>query len=348
MNELGNLSKKVSHKVKQKMRLGEIKRAVKNTRDIDSYLHRLEQIIESNHLRVLAEIDDLRKDSRRQRERLLNDLDAIIKYRVNALQDQLLRKPSYIDSGKFVLFSSSSMELVIPSEDAGLIAYVERHGAEFIEPGTCSVIQSLLAAGDVAVDIGANCGIHAVVMGKAVGETGIVYAFEPTPNVAAALRFTALLSGLRHMQIYPMAVLDKPKRTKLFSFNHSPENSVFAIFDVNAHSVTSIDVEACSLDSFFPEGTRVDLVKADVEGAEPLVFKGMQRVIQENPQIKIVMEMSPSHFERSGISLKEFFSLLLEQGFVVQAIDENNGSLHITDLDEIAQVETANVLIRKA
>jgi FkbM family methyltransferase len=348
MNELENLSKRVSHKVKQKMRLGEIKRAVKNTRDIDAYLHRLEQLIESNHLRVLAEIDDLRKVSRQQRERLSNDLDAIIKYRVSAVQDQLLRKPSYIASGKFVLFSSSTMELVIPSDDAGLIAYVERHGAEFIEPGTCSVIQSLLAPGDVAVDIGANCGIHAVVMGKAVGETGIVYAFEPTPNVAAALRFTALLSGLRHMQIYPMAVLDKPKRTKLFSFNHSPENSVFANFDVNAQSVTSIDVEACSLDSFFPEGTRVDLIKADVEGAEPLVFKGMQRVIQENPQIKIIMEMSPSHFERSGISLKEFFSLLLEQGFAVQAIDENNGSLHITDLEEIAQVETANVLIRKS
>jgi hypothetical protein len=32
----------------------------------------------------------------------------------------------------------------------------------------------------------------------------------------------------------------------------------------------------------------------------------------------------------------------------VQAIDEDNGSLHITDLDEIGQAETANVVIRKS
>ncbi len=343
INEL----KKASHKVKQKMRLGELKRAVKNTRDVDNYLHHLEHLVQSHHLRVLAEIDELRVSTRKRSERLVQDLDAILKYRTDQLQTLISRKPSYISNGKFVLFSCPFMELVIPSEDAGLIAYIEKHGAEFIEPGTRQVIKRSLKPGDVAVDIGANLGIHTVTMGYAVGESGQVFAFEPTPNVVAALKYTLLLSGLRHVQIVAKAVLDESKPVKLYSFNHSPENSVFPAFDVDPKSVFSIEVPAVSLDSFFAPGSRVDFVKIDVEGAEPLVYQGMQRVIEENPQIKIVMEMSPSHFLRAGTNFKTFFDTLTQQGFIVQAIDEESGDTEICSREQIADVDTLNVLIQK-
>ena len=39
--------------------------------------------------------------------------------------------------------------------------------------------------------------------------------------------------------------------------------------------------------------TRVDVVKIDVEGAEPRIFQGMKRIIEDNPQLQIVCEWVP-------------------------------------------------------
>ena len=332
--------------VKHKLRLSEIKKAARSTRDV--FLQRIESIIQSNHLTVMSELDDLKIALKKESDRNRRDLDAAMKYRIDALSEQIRKQPSYIAESKFVLFKSASIDLVIPSSDAGLISYIEKHGPDFIEPGTRDIICSLLKPGDVAVDVGANCGIHTISMARAVGDEGMVYAFEPTPDMAAALRYTATLSGARRVQIVPMVVSDKPKKTKLYSFNHSPENSIFPAFDVDAQSISSFDVDACTLDSFFPEGSRVDLVKADVEGAEPLVFKGMQRVIRENPGIQIVMEMSPSHFVRSGIDLGDFFSQLTEQNFKIYSIDEDTAILKSITAAEIAEHETLNVLISRS
>jgi FkbM family methyltransferase len=339
--------RKATSKIKQKMRLGELKRAVKNTRDVDSYLHHLENTFQANHLRILAEIDELRTSNKKRNERIFQDIDAALKYRVDAIEQKLTRKPTYISNSKYLLFSTQSMELVIPSEDAGLVSFIEHHGVESIEPGTRAVIQRLLAPGMVAVDIGANIGIHSVTMGGAVGHDGKVYAFEPTPAVSSALRYTCLLNGLRHLEIVSMAVLDKPQRTKLYSFNHSPENSVFQTFDVNPHDVFPFDIEACSLDSYFPPGSQIDLVKADVEGAEPLVFAGMQRVIEENPQIKIIMEISPMHFKRSGIELSLFLKQLADGGFILKAIDEETGALSPCQQSDIEMATSMNVLLER-
>ncbi|MDR3616079.1 MAG: FkbM family methyltransferase [Candidatus Obscuribacterales bacterium] len=336
----------ITNVIKHKMRLSEIKKAARSTRDV--FLQRIESIIQSNHLIVMAELDDLKIALKKESDRNRRDLDAAIKYRIDALSVQIKKQPSYIAESKFVLFKSALIDLVIPSNDAGLISYIEKHGPDFIEPGTRDVICRLLKPGDVAVDVGANCGIHTIAMSRAVGADGMVYAFEPTPDMAAALRYTATLSGARSVQIIPMVVIDKPKKTKLYSFNHSPENSIFPTFNVESQSISSVDVDACSLDSFFPEGSRVDLVKADVEGAEPLVFKGMQRVIRENANIQIVMEMSPSHFQRSGIDLGDFFAQLTELDFKIYAIDEDTAGLKPVTPSEIEKHETMNVLISRA
>ena len=336
----------VTNLLKQKMRLSELKKAARTTRDV--FLQRIEAILQTNHLRVMSELDDLKISLKKESERTRIDLETALKYRIDALSEQLKKQPTYLAESKFVLFKFASLDLVIPSQDAGLISYVERHGADFIEPGTRGLISKLLKPGDVAVDVGANCGIHSITMVRAVGEDGQVYAFEPTPDMAAALRYTTVLSGARSLHVVPMAVIDKPKKTKLYSFNHSPENSVFPTFNVDPQSISFVDVEACSLDSYFPEGSRVDLVKADVEGAEPLVFKGMTRVIQENPEIKIILEVAPSHFERSGIDLGNFIAQIEELNFKIFAIDEEDSSLMPVTAVDLAQVDSINVLITRS
>lgn len=49
-----------------------------------------------------------------------------------------------------------------------------------------------------------------------------------------------------------------------------------------------IIVPSISLDDYFPRGSQLDFVKIDVEGAEALVIRGMQRILSENRPILII------------------------------------------------------------
>jgi len=339
MNELTKLGKRVTGKVKQqKMRLAEMKRAVQNSRDIDTFLQQLEQ-------RLVAEIEDLKREMTERSDRLFLDLDASIKYQTERLADKLKSNiPIYLDGAQFVLFTSPAGNVVIPAAEAGLISYMATNGPSFVEPGTRIVISENAKPGDTVVDVGANIGLHMLTMGAAVGSTGQIIAFEPTASLARALQYTALLSGLRQARIEQCLVLDRPRKTKLYGFGHSPENSIYPTFDVNSE-IRAVDAEGCSLDSYFEAGTKIDLVKIDVEGAEPLVFKGMQRVIQENPTLKIVLAMSPWHFKRAGTDLDAFYADICLAGFDVYAISEESGNLSLTTLEQVKQCEALNVLL---
>ena len=39
--------------------------------------------------------------------------------------------------------------------------------------------------------------------------------------------------------------------------------------------------------------SKVDFIKMDCEGVEPLIFRGMEKTLKNNPQLKMVMEFSP-------------------------------------------------------
>ncbi len=52
----------------------------------------------------------------------------------------------------------------------------------------------LLGLGDVAVDVGANIGVHALTLARIVGSTGSVIAFEPNPAARNLLQRTAVRS----------------------------------------------------------------------------------------------------------------------------------------------------------
>jgi hypothetical protein len=56
------------------------------------------------------------------------------------------------------------------------------------EPDVANAFVTLLNVGDVAVDVGANCGFFTVLAAMLVGPTGHVVSFEPDPENVARLR----------------------------------------------------------------------------------------------------------------------------------------------------------------
>ena len=74
---------------------------------------------------------------------------------------------------------------------------------------------------------------------------------------------------------------------------------------------------------------RVDIIKMDVEGVEPMVFEGMQETIDANPQIQIIVEYSPSIYEDA----QKFTDYLFAEFTVCQ----------LKDFVEIIQLEKEDI-----
>jgi hypothetical protein len=108
-----------------------------------------------------------------------------------------------------------------------------------------------------------------------------------------------------------------------------------------------VRVRVTTLDASLPSGSRVDFVKIDVEGAEPRVWRGMQRVVADNPAIEVVLEWSASHFRRSGEDPDAFMAAIREAGFHAFAVEDGEAPGRLAPVENPAGLEAANVLLTR-
>jgi FkbM family methyltransferase len=254
---------------------------------------------------------------------------------------------AYVAPGLDVLVIAASCDLIVPTEEAGLLAYILQHGLEAIEPGVRAVLRDRLKQGAVAVDAGANIGIHAITMASAVGPKGRVLCFEPLPHLAKALERTLRINGFgSRAQVHQTALGDEAGEATLHRAAHGPMSSIYLLPE--GMGAEPIQVRMATLDESFAPGARVDLVKIDVEGAEPRVWRGMRRILQENAEIEIVLEWSSSHFQRTGENPAAFMAEIRAAGFSSFLIADDATAGRLTPLrDGVAALDASNLLLTR-
>lgn len=138
----------------------------------------------------------------------------------------------------------------------------------------------ILKDGDIVFDLGANLGLFSSV---AAAKRCQVYAFEPVPRTIGFLSKVAKLYP--NITICPFAISDK---TGAVSINVDGDgrdtgdnlgNSTLMPHD----SFSTLEVSAITVDDFveqkLPPSSRVDFIKADIEGAECMMLRGAQRTL---------------------------------------------------------------------
>jgi FkbM family methyltransferase len=277
----------------------------------------------------------------------IDRLDGYLVYHVNSLSRQIaeLDKISYLHANvDALLITGDEFDLLIPTAEAGLLSYVTRNGVETIEPGVRAVLQARLHPGGTAVDIGANIGVHALIMAKIVGRSGRVFCFEPVPHIASTLERTLRLNGFgERTQVLCSAAADSTGEATLHRASQSPTSALYP----TPEKCASPAVKTIALDDHFAPGERIDLVKIDVKGTEALAYKGMSRVLRENPEIELILKWSRSHFARSSQSPELFWDLIRNDGFKPLRIDDEPLG-QLVPLNGIASVpDTANILLTR-
>ena len=152
-------------------------------------------------------------------------------------------------------------------------------GAPWYEPDSMRVFLGLLTDAQIVLDVGANVGFYALAA-AAQNPARTVYAFEPVPRVASLLRRNALLNGLVNLKVEEMAVADVAGAVQLFVPRDAVPVSASLVAGYRGNC-EEIHVPGTTLDAFVRERKipRVDLLKVDVESAEPRVWAGAREML---------------------------------------------------------------------
>ncbi len=176
------------------------------------------------------------------------------------------------------------------------------------EPNVTQVFAQVVKAGMTVVDIGANVGYFSVLAGALAGPQGKVIGFEANPEAFAVLVRNMEVNGLApRSQLVNCGVMDRSGDQLFVRFKNHPAGSALCFdekqlpgsqaFAAEIHdTIETITIPCVSLDDYFAEHpARVDVIKIDAEGAEPQILAGALKFLQQNPNLQILIEYSPSN-----------------------------------------------------
>ena len=167
-----------------------------------------------------------------------------------------------------------------------------------------------LGDGFVVVDAGANIGVYSAFLSKCVGSTGVVHSFEPDPN-----NFVRLRSGLSHapnVRLNQLAVSDKTGESILYLSDEL--NVDHHAYPSEGETRRTIPIQSITLDDYFQPGERVNLIKMDIQGYELHALRGAERVLVDNPEIKLLLECWPYGLRAAGDSAQALLSFFRQHG----------------------------------
>ena len=215
--------------------------------------------------------------------------------------------------------------LLDPNDDVSRTILVSRSNRW--EPEVWDAISSGLSDGAVFLDVGAHIGYDSLKASTRVGDSGRIVAFEPNPNTLTSLRANIAASGARNIIVQPIACTDTEQTLSLFDSTLGGNSGSSSLSQQNAGAVTrSYSVRGRPIDDVVAEMglTRVDVLKADVEGAELLVLRGATRTLQRfHP--KLVLEVVPRQLANMNTSVEELEQFIKGLGYnTMRQIDYKN------------------------
>jgi FkbM family methyltransferase len=184
------------------------------------------------------------------------------------------------------------------------------------EPGVLKFAQDEIGRGSTVFDVGAHVGEWTLLFSELVGGSGRVIAFEPDPVARGSLMKNLEMNGVQNVFVEEMCVSDRVGKALLAAERFGsglssivrPHGGGMSQKEVEVAS-TTID-QYCETHNLFP-----DWIKVDAEGAEPLIVRGMQRLIQ-NRHPQVILEFHSDAL--SGEEKREAWSTVTERASSVE------------------------------
>lgn len=192
--------------------------------------------------------------------------------------------------GKYMMY--------VDTRDTSLAPHMMMNG--YWESWITKAILDYVQQGMVCADVGACLGYYTLIMADLVGPDGHVYCFEPNPVQAQLIRRTLDVNGFyNRVSVIEAAASDREGTATLRLPETHPINGSVADEPLTVYEnekLVEYQVPLVRLDSSV-KSSKLDFVKADVEGAEPQLWEGMQGLWEKNRQMQFCFEYVPAHYD---------------------------------------------------
>lgn len=221
------------------------------------------------------------------------------------------------------------------------------------EPAITAYYRRILKPGMTVVDVGSHMGYYSVLGGSSVGNTGKVHAFEANPIIFETLFKNIFVNGLiSSVTINNNAVYSYSRKLEFSTLSRATGGNSLVEFTEEykttyQENINKILIDSISLDEYFRKqpSYKVDVVKIDAEGSEPYIFKGMEKVLEENPKIVIFCEFNPGLIRGCGNEPVEFLKDLKRYGFSLNKIVFNKAEE--VSIDNLINTASADLLLMR-
>jgi FkbM family methyltransferase len=246
-----------------------------------------------------------------------------------------LRPPLYMGNNRALLCTRDHSKMYVDTTDLLIAPWLLMHGEW--EPEETELFKRLLKPGDVFVDVGANIGYYTLLAVR-LGASQ-VYAFEPQAATYELLSKNVIINWMsKVVRCENLAAFSHTTELEFFARKAYPGNSSIGVsppaqlrewFD----TAEKLTVRAISLDDYFSEKPdNINVMKVDVEGAEPAAFEGARRILSQNRDIKVLCEWSPDQMATAGQDPERLVHLWAELGFRAFVLHTGLGEVSLKSL----------------
>ncbi len=197
---------------------------------------------------------------------------------------------------------------------AGELRLLDQHVQPESEQRILRLLMSSVRPGDVVYDVGAHVGLYTIFLARAVGETGVVVAFEPAEQNHTRLLDNVELNGLTNVRAFMVALAEESGLAVLFHEDESTKASLLRHCDRPGQIRETVRI--VNGDEFIGSAGLPPpcVVKIDVEGYEYAVLKGLRRALAQ-PICRLVdCEIHPNLLP-GGLCSGDIVDILRSVGF---------------------------------
>ena len=183
------------------------------------------------------------------------------------------------------------------------------------EPHETDIVRRWLKPGMTFVDAGANVGYFTALAASCMGPSGRVFSFEPQPQSFRKLSAMIERNRLHQVSAFQCGLSSAEGELPLYL---APEDDGEQNATMVAHGAARrVVVPVKTLDQCARDFNidRIDLLKVDVEGHEPQLFKGAARLLAERRIRAVLCEFNQVWLEKAGSSAEALHSELERAGF---------------------------------
>jgi FkbM family methyltransferase len=278
-------------------------------------------------------------------ERRLEEAIGYFAVRSNRLVDS---QSTYLGDNTAITFLENGIRILVDTRSIDIGIHLLTLGRW--ETAYTALFTRLVKPGHTVLDIGANHGVYALLAAQITGPTGRVDAFEPNPRLAKLVDLSLRLNGFAPWaRVHALGVSEAMGNAKLvFNDNFSGGGSV-ALAGSAGQARPGVECRLVSLDDMFADPTyRPDVIKMDVEGHEGRALRGMRRMLERSPEVRIMMEFGPPMMRSAGVAAPEVVAFFETLGLSAWTITEEGGVLPTPWADLAAQTDgLQNILVAR-